>query len=182
MKHLGWLALAVALATGTAFFATLSTAGFDAHGTYIRYERDILSLLVLSNGAIGLAYVAISTMLGVLVWKLRRALPFDAAFLWFAAFILTCGATHFTDILVLWIPAYWIEGYVLLVCATASVATALALPRWISRAIALVEDARLSDLRQSQIEKLTEIAAADTNQIRRLTAELDAQVRGAGGT
>jgi hypothetical protein len=43
----------------------------------------------------------------------------------FALFIFLCGTTHLMNILVLWYPLYYVEGFVKIATAAASLATAL---------------------------------------------------------
>jgi signal transduction histidine kinase/CheY-like chemotaxis protein len=55
----------------------------------------------------------------------------------FAAFILLCGATHWIDVLTLWVPVYGLEAVVKVATALVSLFTAIVLWRFIPAALAL---------------------------------------------
>jgi PAS domain S-box-containing protein len=61
-------------------------------------------------------------------------------FLAFGLFIVSCGMTHFMEVVVLWRPFYWFSGDVKMVTALSSVATALALPVVVPRVLALIKE------------------------------------------
>src|SRR5262249_54109054 len=63
-------------------------------------------------------------------------------------FIVACGATHFMDVLTLWVPVYWLQGTVKLLTALASVTTALALPPQLPRVLALIDLASVAEERK----------------------------------
>ena len=119
--------------------------------------------------AIGLAYVAISTMLTLLVHKARRDIPFTWVFLAFGMFIVACGATHFMEVLVLWKAAYWLSASVKIITAIASVATALMLPPLIPKALAMVREAKKSELRRIELQERVE--ALQRERVARVEAE-----------
>ncbi len=83
----------------------------------------------LTNLLIGASYMYIAYRLSLL-WKYsknelepnRRWIP-----AMFAAFILFCGFTHFIDIWVIYQPHYYIQTFVLALCALASIGTATGL-------------------------------------------------------
>ena len=82
---------------------------------------------VLADGLIGLSYVAISA---TLVWLVRRAgrdLPYQGFFWAFGLFIVSCGATHFLEVVTVWKPVYWLSAAVKVITAISSVGTALVL-------------------------------------------------------
>ena len=82
---------------------------------------------VIADFVIGFSYVAISA---TLVWLVRRAgrdLPYTGFFWAFGLFIVSCGATHFMEIVTVWRPVYWLSAAVKLVTAAASAGTAIAL-------------------------------------------------------
>src|SRR5215472_19020672 len=108
------------------------------HATcYLRNPR-IIALHVTSDLLIGFAYVAISSTLAWLVYKSSRDIPFHWMFLAFGAFIVTCGFTHFMEVCTVWKAVYWLAGWVKVICAAASVATAIALYRLVPQIFALV--------------------------------------------
>ena len=118
-----------------------SSEWFMPHGHCYRWEPGLVGLQVLTNGAIGVAYAGIALALLTLVRRVQN-IPFKLIYLAFGVFILTCGFTHFMDVVVIWKPLYWLDGGVRAVTAAASVGTALLLPPLVPRAVALARGAR----------------------------------------
>ena len=118
--------------------------GFLPHAVCYLWDRSLLTVHAVSDFLIGAAYVAISATLAYLVYRARREIPFHSIVLAFGAFIVACGATHFMELWTLWEPRYWLAGGVKAITAVASVATALALPPLIPKALALVQAAGLA--------------------------------------
>jgi PAS domain S-box-containing protein len=134
------------------------------------------ALHLASDFVIGVAYVAIAATLVVLVRRCQPgALPYPAVFLAFASFILGCGATHFGHVLVALRPDAWpVLAAAQVVTLVASVATAVALPPLIPKAVALVRQARLSADRQ---RRLTEQHAELERLYARLQERSEARAR-----
>lgn len=88
------------------------------HGWCINWNWYLLTLHVLSDAFIALAYFSIPTILVVLNrrHKIGHTLGRSVFYL-FSAFILSCGLTHVMEIVVIWEPAYWLQGWTK--CATA---------------------------------------------------------------
>jgi len=116
-------------------------------------NRNLTLLHVLSDGLIGTSYVAISTTLAYLVYRMRRDVPFHSMFLAFGLFIIACGMTHFMEIWTLWTPVYWLSGGVKAVTAAASLITAIALPPLVPVAIKMIQNAGLSERRRVELEE-----------------------------
>ncbi len=85
--------------------------------------------------AIGGAYVSISLALATIVTR-RRDVSFKPLVWLFISFIILCGATHWLDLLTLWVPSYGVQGVVKAVTASVSVVTAIALWRLLPAAMA----------------------------------------------
>jgi signal transduction histidine kinase len=125
---------------------------FMPHATcYLRNPR-IITLHVTSDMLIGLAYVAISSTLAWLVYRFRRELPFHWMFLAFGLFIITCGFTHFMEVWTVWHAVYWLAGWVKVICAVASVVTAIALYRLIPSILALIRSVKMSEERRVKLQ------------------------------
>lgn len=122
---------------------------------YLR-EPKLIWLHVISDSLIGAAYVSISLTLGYLVYKASQGIPFHWVFLAFGLFIVSCGFTHFMEVWVIWEPIYWLSGYVKVVTAAASVATAIALFPLLPKVFRLVDAARQSEERKIEIERLNQ--------------------------
>lgn len=90
-------------------------------------NQKLLWTNVIADLVIGLSYVVISA---TLVWLVRRAgrdLPYSQFFWAFGLFIISCGGTHFMEVLTVWKPVYWLSAAVKIVTAMASAGTAVVL-------------------------------------------------------
>jgi PAS domain S-box-containing protein len=112
------------------------TASFMPHGTCFLWQPGILTLHIISDAFIALAYFVIA---GALWWLVSKVgdLPFKSIVWMFALFIVSCGAAHVLTIWVIWHPDYWLEGGVKAITAISSVATALLLLPLLPKALAL---------------------------------------------
>ncbi len=125
--------------------------GFMPHGHCYLWSQEMVWTQVSANLLIGLAYAAIATTLAILVRQIRN-IPFAWVYLAFGTFILSCGLTHFFDIITIWHPIYWADAGVRVVTAVASVATAVLIVPQVPKAVAFAEAARLSIDRGKQLE------------------------------
>jgi signal transduction histidine kinase len=108
-------------------------------------------LQVSSNALIGSAYVSISATLYFIVRRIRD-IPFQWMYLAFGLFIITCGMTHFMDVVTIWWPYYWIDGSIRALTAFASLGTAIMLVPLVPKAISLAAAARVAHERGIQLE------------------------------
>lgn len=148
----------LAIGLGVVAFEMMDVSVFRRIGMahefcYLR-EPKLIWLHVISDILIGLAYVSISATLAYLVYKASKGIPFNGVFLAFGLFIVSCGMTHFMEVWVIWEPVYWMSGYVKVVTAAASVATAIALFPLVPKVFALIESARRSEEHRAEVEKL----------------------------
>ena len=80
--------------------------------------------------AIFLSYVVLFESLFLLAWLVRSQLrPYLWIFLAFGLFILTCGLTHFMEVVTIWWPLYPLSTSVKILCALVSVPTAIVFQR-----------------------------------------------------
>ena len=157
---------------------------FMSHGHCYLWNPSLVRLHLISDLAIGLAYVAISLTLVYLVRSSRRDIPFHWIFLAFGAFIIACGGTHFMEIWTLWTPVYWLSGTVKAVTACASVATALVLPPFVPRTLEMIRSAKLAGVHKDELERVNraleqEIAERTSAEaeVRKLNEELEIRVQ-----
>jgi signal transduction histidine kinase len=129
----------------------IAGAPFSPHRHCYFDLTELIWLHVTSDVLIGLSYVAISLTLGYLVYRIRN-LPFPRIFIAFGVFIVSCGMTHFMEVLVVWDARYWLQGFIKVLTAVSSVGTAIVLPPLVPRALALVRTARLSEERRQRLE------------------------------
>ena len=106
------------------FLRALVDPSFMPHGHCYLWRPEMVWLQVVSNLLIGLSYTSISATLFVLARRMRP-LPFQRAYLAFGLFIVSCGVTHFMDIVTVWRGVYWLDGAIRAFTALASAATAL---------------------------------------------------------
>ncbi|MBV8771159.1 MAG: hypothetical protein JO166_02345 [Deltaproteobacteria bacterium] len=106
--------------------ATLPTdISWLPHGICLQWQWPLLLALVAGNLAIALAYTLIPLALLRCIRHLPSVLrPGSFLLRFFAAFIVSCGATHVMAILVIWYPCYHLEAAVDLWTAGISLYTA----------------------------------------------------------
>ena len=141
------------------------------HGHCYLWLSGLIRLHLLSDLAIGLAYIAISCALAYLMSKVRKDIPFSWIFLSFGLFMIACGATHLMEIWTLWVPLYWLSGAVKLVTALASVATAIALPPLVPKGIAMMQSAKLAERRELELEEANEALQKEIAERKRAESE-----------
>ncbi len=103
-----------------------TAAQFMPHGQCYLWTPEILYVHVISDALIAISYASIPAALIYFVMK-RTDLRFSWIFVLFGIFILACGATHLMNIYNTFVPAYYAAGLIKLVCAAASVGTAVVL-------------------------------------------------------
>jgi len=113
---------------------------------------------VIADSLIGLAYLTISGTLAYLVQKGRRDIPFHWMFLAFGSFIVACGATHFMEVLTVWVPVYVLSASLKVVTALVSVATAVLLPFTVPQILSLIQTAKASEAAEGRFRGLLEAA------------------------
>lgn len=106
--------------------ALLST-NFLPHWYCFVVNQRLLWTTVIADLLIGLSYLAISTTLVWLIRRARRDLPYSGFFWAFGVFIVSCGITHFLEVLTVWKPMYWLSAAAKAFTAVASVGTAVVL-------------------------------------------------------
>ena len=130
----------------------LFQTGLPPHGFCLLWNPGLVWTHVVADAVIALAYYSIP----VVLWLFLKRRP-DLEFGWvlglFAVFILACGTTHLLSILVLWVPAYGVEGFIKAITAGVSIVTAVALWPLLPKLVALPSPAQLqSTLDQLHVE------------------------------
>jgi PAS domain S-box-containing protein len=109
------------------FSRHIFSSDFLPHQYCLAGDRKLLWTFAITDLTIGASYLVIA---GAIIWLLRQAkgkLPF-AGIIWaFGAFITSCGATHFLDVVTLWKPVYWLSAAVKILTAVASAGTCFVL-------------------------------------------------------
>jgi signal transduction histidine kinase/CheY-like chemotaxis protein len=129
----------------------------------------------MSDTMIWLAYLTIPAVLLYFTW--RKRVPFPWMFWMFGAFIVSCGFTHFFEVVLFDRPVYYLAGYVKLTTAIVSWATVLGLIPVVPRALALRSPVDLEREIAERLEAEALLHQSHTVMERRIeerTAELEA--------
>ncbi|GAA4334721.1 sensor histidine kinase [Flaviaesturariibacter amylovorans] len=86
-------------------------------------------IYIISELLIWTAYFLIPLIILNYLTNKKATLKYNRAYLYFAAFILLCGATHFLDALMFWIPMYRLNAVIRMATAIVSMATVYHLMR-----------------------------------------------------
>jgi PAS domain S-box-containing protein len=127
LVKLGLLALTCAAVAVWLSSRSLLAMNFLPHWYCFLGNTRLLWTTVIADLLIGLSYVAISTTLAWLVHRAGQDLPYSGFFWAFGLFIVSCGVTHFLEIVTVWKPVYWLSAAAKIVTAAASVGTAIVL-------------------------------------------------------
>jgi len=152
----------------------LSPDGFMPHGHCYFWNPELVSLHVISDSLIALAYFSIPVTLLHFLRK-KRDLPFNWIFLAFGVFILACGTTHVVEIWNVWNASYWLAGAIKAITAIASVSTAVALVWVVPQALALRSPEELERINFLLEKEIAERKRAE-QEVRILNSELEQRV------
>ena len=141
----------------------LTGGGFLPHGVCYLQRPELIWLHVVSDAIIALAYFMIPVTLFYISRRIGKRLSFNWAIGLFAAFIVLCGTGHLLDILVIWKPFYWLQGWERAMTAAVSLATAIAIIPLIPRLMGMrtPEELEAANMRLREEIKLREGAEAD---------------------
>lgn len=159
-------------------FDLFTMRGLAPHGYCLLWDPMLIWLHVVSDAVIGLSYFSIPVALTLFLAR-RRDIEFGWLLVLFALFIMACGTTHFMSILVLWVPAYGLEGIVKAITAIASVLTAVVLWPLIPKLVALPSPRQLKQMNDDLRREAAERARME-EQLRQ-TQKLDALGQLTGG-
>jgi two-component system, cell cycle sensor histidine kinase and response regulator CckA len=144
------LLAALFLAAGAVWLSSrpLLSTEFLPHRYCLADNARLLWTNVTADLLIGLSYAVISVTLAWLVRRTRGELPYSRVFWAFGLFIVSCGVTHFFEVVTLWKPVYWLSALAKVFTAVASVGTAVALLVLADDIVAFVRTARESATRR----------------------------------
>lgn len=109
------------------YFKSLFSSGFMPHGHCYLWKPEILWLHVISDAIIFIAYMLIPMLLSYIVYKSKYKIAFNHILILFCLFIVTCGTTHFMEIINVWKSEYFISGIIKAITAFCSIITAIAI-------------------------------------------------------
>jgi two-component system cell cycle sensor histidine kinase/response regulator CckA len=162
---------------GNLLTTTFGTEMFMPHKYCYLEVPSLVMLHFTTDTLIGISYTVISITLAYLVHRARRDIPFHWIFLAFGLFIVACGATHFMEVLTLWKATYWLAGYVKLITAVASLATAVVLPFIVRPTLLIAKDAKRSAERKHELETANRALEEEIIERKRAEAKLDVERR-----
>lgn len=131
---------------------------FLPHGHCYMWSPGVLWMHVVSDILIAMAYFAIPFVL-FYVTRRRRDLPFDWLVVCFGIFIVACGLTYLIDVWNVWHTDYWLEGFLKVITAAASVPTAILLWRSLTGILLLPSRRQLRDANDSLARANRELEA-----------------------
>jgi len=125
------------------------------HGHCYLWNVDLVSLHLISDILIAIAYYSIPVMLIYFI-RQRQDIPFISTFWLFSLFIIACGTSHVMEVWTLWYPTYWLSGIIKAMTAIISVLTALELIPIIPQALGMPTPAQLAIANQQLQKQITE--------------------------
>src|SRR5215470_6182500 len=162
--------LSVCLVTLPVWTTNVFSSNFLPHRFCYLSNSGLITLHFICDSLIFIAYTTIAVVLGYLVYRARRDIPFHWVFLAFGTFIIACGFTHLMEVVVLWKAVYWLAGEVKLITAVASVLTAAVLPPLAPKMLAMVKSAQRSAEYKRSLEVANRELAALNARLRSLDA------------
>lgn len=148
---------------------------FIPHGHCYLWKPGLVSLHVLSDGLITLAYFLIPIEL-IYIVKKRQDIPFDWLFMLFGSFIVCCGITHIMEIWTLWHPDYWLSGFLKAITAAVSLCTAAVMVQLIPKVLAIPSPAQLEAANAALSIEIEERKQVETS-LNQLTLKLEQRVQ-----
>jgi two-component system, chemotaxis family, sensor kinase Cph1 len=149
--------------------------GLLPHGFCYLRKPDLIWLHVISDGVIALAYFMIPVVLIYFVRQIRSRISFDWAVALFAAFIVLCGTGHILDIITVWHPIYYLQGWVRALTAVVSIATALAIVPLVPKLLSMKTP---EELEEANAKLRAEVKARESaeDELRRSLTDLNRAV------
>lgn len=141
----------------------LNVSWFDSeqflpHGHSYMWSPGVLWMHVVADILIAMAYFAIPFVL-LYVTRRRRDLRLDWLVVCFGIFVVACGLTHLIDVWNVWHTDYWLEGFLKVITAAASVPTAILLWRSLTGILLLPSRRQLRDANESLARANRELEA-----------------------
>lgn len=157
------------------FFDTFFGNKMPPHGHCYLWDDRLVSLHVITDAIIVLAYFTIPLALVYLVRR-RDDLSFNYMFVMFAIFIFACGTTHLVNIYNVWYGAYWLSGSIKAITAVASIGTAVLVWPLIPKALAIPSNRVLQGLNE-QLAGEAARNAQQAKELETLSNQLEIQVQ-----
>ena len=154
------------------FNMTAAATGFVSQGLGSDWPWPLITLHALSDTVIGLSFVLISATLTRLAIKARRELPFSGAVIVFGGFLVACAATHFVQVVSLWLPTLWLSGVMKAATAVAAVFTAVTIPRAVPGVIETLRELATAKEQRIRLENAIQANEAKSQFMATMSHEL----------
>jgi two-component system, chemotaxis family, sensor kinase Cph1 len=118
-------------------------------------------LYIISELMIWTAYFLIPLIIINYINRKKAALKFNKAYVYFAAFILLCGSTHFLDAMMFWVPMYRLNALLRLATAIVSLLTVYHLIKILPEIFRQKTNVELEKEIQKRIEAEKKLEAAN---------------------
>lgn len=118
------------------FFDFFGVKSFIPHGYCLSWSSVLLWLHVISDAVITVSYYFIPLIIVKFI-RQHQDIPYSWLILMSCAFIIACGTTHLLSIITIWLPVYWLEGFIKVLTAIISLITAIAMLRVIPQTLQL---------------------------------------------
>lgn len=161
--------------TASGFGLLQASEGLLPHGVCFVGKQDLILLHVISDAIIAAAYFMIPVILIYFLRAVRSRISFHWAIGLFAAFIVLCGSGHILDIVTIWNPIYYLQGWQAALTAVVSIATAVAIIPLVPKLLAMrtPEELEATNKRLSEEIKAREHVEAE---LRRSLTDLNRAV------
>lgn len=126
-------------------------------------RKDLIMLHVLSDLTIAMAYFMIPVTLLYFLRRYPNRISFNWAIALFAAFITLCGITHVFGMITIWVPVYYLQGWIKVLTAAVSLATALAIIPLTPRLLSMRSSEELQQSNDSLHEEILLRESAEKN-------------------
>lgn len=158
----------------------IDAASYMPHGYCLLWKPWLVAIHAASDALIFVAYTLIP--LAILLFIRRREIEFSGLAWLFIAFIFLCGVTHLVNLVTLWFGIYETQGWIKLLTALVSIATAAVIFPLIPKALAiptpeayearLAEKNKLADELRRERNSLEYRVAERTEELKNANAEL----------
>ncbi len=133
----------------------LFSNNYIPHGHCYLWQKPLVTLHLVSDALIAIAYFSIPVMLIYFVNR-RSDILFSKVLVLFSAFIILCGTGHLLDIWTLWHPDYWLSGIIRALTALVSGYTAFQLVGLLPQFLAMRSPEQLETINQELEKQIAE--------------------------
>lgn len=131
------------------------------HGVCFQLKPDLIWLHVASDAVIAVSYFLIPAALVWFTHHRGRPLSFGWMLYLFAAFIVLCGISHVIEIVTIWHPLYYLQGYEKAATAAVSLMTALSIIPLVPKLLALRSPEELAEANERLLAEVQAREAAE---------------------